>query len=95
MAHWRSLYGSDILEVNYDTLVRDPQGEVTRALRFIGLDWDEASRNAREKGSAVRTASVWQVREPLYQRSSGRWQHYRRHLDGLAAALGIDLAALP
>jgi tetratricopeptide (TPR) repeat protein len=95
MAHWRRLYGNDILEVNYDTLVRDPQGEVTRALRFIGLDWDEACRNARENGSAVRTASVWQVREPLYQRSSGRWQHYRRHLGSLAAALGIDLTALP
>jgi hypothetical protein len=33
--------------------------------------------------NAVKTASVWQVREPLYQRSSGRWRNYARHLDPL------------
>jgi tetratricopeptide (TPR) repeat protein len=95
MAHWRDLHGSDILEVSYDALVRDPQAEVTRALRFIGLDWDEACLRARERGAAVRTASVWQVREPIYQRSSGRWQQYRRHIGKLAQTLGIDLASLP
>ena len=42
----------------------------------------------RETRQPVRTASVWQVREPLYQRSSGRWRHYERHLDGVRAALG-------
>jgi hypothetical protein len=38
---------------------------------------------------------VWQVREPIYQRSSGRWQQYRRHIGKLAQTLGIDLASLP
>ena len=41
----------------------------------------------RETRQPVRTASVWQVREPLYRRSSGRWKNYAPHLDDLRAAL--------
>ena len=51
------------------------------------MDFQRAER-------AVKTASVWQVREPLYQRSSGRWRNYERHLAPLRAALG-DLGAAP
>ena len=35
----------------------------------------------------VRTASVWQVRQPLHQRSSGRWRHYEGHIADLAAEI--------
>jgi hypothetical protein len=35
----------------------------------------------------VKTASVWQVREPLYTRSSGRWKNYERQLGPLIQAL--------
>jgi hypothetical protein len=35
----------------------------------------------------VKTASVWQVREPLYTRSSGRWRNYETHLQPLRSAL--------
>ena len=45
------------------------------------MDFQRADR-------AVKTASVWQVREPLYQRSSGRWRNYERHLAPLREALG-------
>jgi len=38
--------------------------------------------------NAVKTASVWQVREPLYLRSSGRWRNYARHLAPLREYLG-------
>jgi hypothetical protein len=34
------------------------------------------------------TPSAWQVRQPLYTRSSGRWRHYERHLGPLREALG-------
>jgi tetratricopeptide (TPR) repeat protein len=87
MAHWRSLYGEDILDFNYDILVREPRPAVQRLLGFCGLEWDEACLDLARPGGSVRTASVWQVRERLYQRSSGRARHYARELTALAAYL--------
>lgn len=91
MAHWKSRYGADILDFDYDAFVREPRPAVERLLGFCGLDWEERCLAFHEVRNAVKTASVWQVREPLYQRSSGRWRNYARHLGPLRAALG-DLA---
>jgi hypothetical protein len=38
----------------------------------------------------VRTASTWQVRQPLYSGSVGRWRNYARHLVPLCAAIGLN-----
>ncbi len=88
MAHWKSLYGDDILDFDYDAFVREPRPAVERLLAFCGLGWEEDCLSFQRVANAVKTASVWQVREPLYQRSSGRWRNYARHLDPLRAYLG-------
>jgi tetratricopeptide (TPR) repeat protein len=88
MAHWKSLY-PDILTVDYDALVADPRPEIERILGYCGLDWQEAVMDFHKAGGAVRTASVWQIREPLYRKSSGRWRNYETHLGGLRTALGL------
>lgn len=87
MRHWKTLY-PDILDLDYDALVVEPQPAIERLLAYCGLDWEAAVLDFHKAAAPVRTASVWQVREPLYQRSSGRWRHYERHLDGVRAALG-------
>ncbi|MEO8304257.1 MAG: sulfotransferase [Betaproteobacteria bacterium] len=87
MAHWKALYFDDILDFDYDAFVRDPRPAVTRLLSFCGLDWEESCMSFQNVANAVKTASVWQVREPLYQRSSGRSRHYARHLDALRTYL--------
>ena len=87
MAHWKALYPDEILTVDYDALVRDPRPAIEAVLSFCGLEWDDACLDFHKAGGAVRTASVWQVREPLYQRSSGRWRAYQQHLGPLRAAL--------
>lgn len=87
MGHWEKVYGSDILDVNYDRLVRNPTGEIERLLDFLGLDRDERCFGVPATGRAVRTASVWQVREPVHTRSSGRAAHYERQLRELRGYL--------
>jgi tetratricopeptide (TPR) repeat protein len=83
MVHWKALFGADILDLNYDALVKNPKPELGEALAFLGLDWDERCLSVPSAGRAIKTASVWQVREPLYQRSSGRARHYERQLRSL------------
>lgn len=93
MAHWRALYGSDILDVDYDRFVRAPRESIERLLGFCGLAWDDACLSPERSEAAVKTASVWQVRRPIHRGSSGRAGHYRRQLAPLAAwlkARGID-----
>jgi tetratricopeptide (TPR) repeat protein len=81
MAHWHALYGDDVLEFDYDAFVREPRPQAERLLAFCGLEWDERCLEFHTADTHVRTASVWQVREPLYRRSSGRWTQYAAHLD--------------
>lgn len=87
MAHWHTLYGTQILRVDYDRLVREPRPVIEELLGFLGLDWDKACLSFHEAGNAVRTASAAQVREPLYARSSGRWRNYQAHLEPLLEEL--------
>jgi tetratricopeptide (TPR) repeat protein len=87
MTHWRSLYAPDILDFDYDEYVRNPAPAVERLFDFCGLQRGEGSLRSSGPSGAVKTASVWQVRQPLYQTSSGRWRNYARHLAPLEAAL--------
>ena len=91
MGHWKRLYGAAIIEVNYDALVREPRAVMGQLLGTLGLPWDEGCLQTSKDSGAVKTASVWQVREPLYRRASGRSEHYREQL----ATLRAYLAALP
>ncbi|MGB8327774.1 MAG: sulfotransferase [Steroidobacteraceae bacterium] len=88
MAHWKSLYAEDILDFDYDRFVREPRPAVERLLQFCELDWDDRCLEIDRPEGAVKTASVWQVRQPLYQRSCGRWRNYREQLGPLRAVLG-------
>lgn len=80
MAHWMAIFADNIFTVDYDELVRSPEPVVRRLLEFLGLPWDERCLAFHESDSLVKTASVWQVREALHQRSSGRWRNYAPYL---------------
>ena len=89
MDHWRSVLPMPIHDVVYEELIADQETVSRRMVDFIGLDWDDACLNFHENDRAVNTASVWQVRQPVYKSSAGRWRHYEDHLDPLKRGLGI------
>ena len=87
MTHWRSVLGDSVLDADYDRFVAEPRPVVASLLEFLGLEWHEGCLDYQRVVRRVRTASVGQVRQPLYQRSSGRWRNYEKQLSGLARLL--------
>lgn len=80
MERWKSLYPGDIIDVDYDDLVREPEPVLKPLLEFLGLAWEKGLLEFHRTKEAVKTASVWQVRQPLHARSSGRWRNYSPQL---------------
>ena len=90
MAHWRAvLPPSHFLEVDYEAVVADMPAQVSRMLDFLGLPWDDACLNFYRTQRPILTASVNQVREPLYNTSVGRWPAHAGQLGPLLDALGV------
>ena len=87
MRHWRAVLPNPILEVRYEALVADPEAEARRLVAFAGLDWQPGCLATEARTGPIRTSSLWQVREPIHDRSVGRWQAYARHLGPLCHAL--------
>lgn len=87
MAHWRAVLGERLFEVQYADLVDDPESTGRRLIDHCGLEWNERCLQFDRNGGAVKTASQWQVRQPIYKTSLQRWKHYVRHLAPLIEAL--------
>jgi tetratricopeptide (TPR) repeat protein len=94
MAHWRAvLPAGTMIEVQYEEVVVDLENEARRIIAHCGLEWDDACLAFHKTRRPVRTASIAQVRQPIYKSSVGRWRPYRRHLRSLLQELGIDADA--
>jgi hypothetical protein len=85
--HWRAALGDRLHEIVYEDLVREPKRIGAVAARYCGVEWRDAAVEIENNRSVSLTASAAQVRRPIYGSSSGRWRHYRRHLDPLLASL--------
>ncbi|NYZ63564.1 sulfotransferase family protein [Luteimonas deserti] len=82
MAHWNALYPGDIAAFDYDAFVRAPEATLRPLLAWLGLDWAPECLQFQAAARSVKTASYWQVRQPLHTSASGRWRRYRAHLPG-------------
>jgi Flp pilus assembly protein TadD len=88
MAHWRSVLPPDrFLELDYETLVADREAQTRRLVAFAGLEWDDACLAPERNARVVRTASVWQARQPIYATSVERWRRYEPWLGELRELL--------
>ena len=80
MAHWKSLFPQSIYTLNYDELISCPEVKIKEMLNFLGLEWHADCLNFYQLDNTVKTASVLQVRQALYETSSGRWKNYEAQL---------------
>ena len=87
MAHWRTVLPGRILEIGYEQIVEDQEACTRRLLAFCGLPWDDACLAFERNAAPVATASLAQVRSPLYRTSMQRWKRYEPQLADLLALL--------
>ena len=77
MEHWRNVLPSScLLEINYEELVAAPETMIRGIIQFCGLEWDDACLRPEQNQRVVKTASLWQARQPIYGTSVSRWRHY-------------------
>ena len=87
MGHWRKVLPAPLLEVDYEETVADLEGVARKLVAFCGLAWEPSCLKFHQAKRPVRTASVVQVRQPVFRTSVGRWKHYQQALAPLLARL--------
>lgn len=88
MDHWSSVLPEHvILDVDYENMVEDLESQARRLIDFVGLDWNDACLDFHKNPRHVQTASIAQVRQPIYKSSLNRWQHYEEQLAPLKRVL--------
>lgn len=92
MSLWQQRFPDQILTQRYEDIVADTEAEIRNVIAHTGLNWSDDCLEFHKSETVVRTASMAQVREPVYKSSVGKWQAYRSQLTPVTSALG-DLIA--
>jgi len=84
MEHWRNVLPPEVYcETVYEDLIADRETRSRELIAFSGLEWNEACLVPEQNERAVRTASVWQARQPVYKTPVARWRRYEPWLGEL------------
>lgn len=91
IAHWNDVVPHPILTVRYEDVVDDAEAQARRMLDYIGVDWTDEVMNYQNLDRAVKTASVWQVRQPIYKTSKQKWRRYQEYIKPLETQLNTEI----
>ena len=87
MRHWHRVFQGGIYKLQYEKLVGDRENETRALIAAAGLQWEDGCLDLTKSATAVRTASIWQVRMGVYTSSRARWRNYKEELAPAAAVL--------
>jgi len=88
MNFWQKKFDKKIFNMNYENLIANKEVETKRLIKFCELDWDDKCLDFHKNKRSVSTASLAQVREPLYKTSIEKWKNYSKNLEILINKLG-------
>lgn len=88
MRHWERLYGHSLVQVFYENLTNEPEREIRRLVAALQLPWADECLHHAQRQTTIRTASVAQVRQPIYRSSQQRWRRFEPRIQPLLRALG-------
>lgn len=89
--HYAKLLPDSMMELKYETLATDPEAEIRRLLKFVGLPWRDECLSPEGVSSTSLTLSSEQVKSPINTSAIGRWQRYKRRVGPLAEALELPI----
>ena len=87
MSHWHDLAPGQILDLNYEDMVSDPDAAARRVMSYCGLSYQPSQIRVESNPSPVSTASSAQVRQPIHARNIDGWKRYARQLAPLEQLL--------
>lgn len=88
MKYWREAFPGVMYEAIYEENVADVESSAKKLINHLGLEWNENCLNFYNTDRPVKTASVTQVRKPIYKTSTNRWRKYEKYLGPLLEELG-------
>lgn len=87
MEFWKKDFRKNVFDLVYEELISDKSTKTKKLLEFCDLEWDENCLNFHKNKKAVSTASLAQVRQPLYSSSVLKWKNYSDDLNELKELL--------
>ena len=83
MMFWKERLKDNIFELSYEELIKNQEETTKKLINFCDLDWDENCLSPHKNEKIVSTASLAQVRLPVYKSSVKKWENYSEDLKKL------------
>ena len=83
MEHWQQVVPVPIHHLDYETLIEDTESTCRKLIEFCGLQWSDDCLAYYQHNRPVKTASFWQVRQPVYSSSINKWEKYQPYIGPL------------
>ena len=80
MQKWNDYYSTDIFELNYESLIKNPEDVVKKMLKFCDLEYEDECLHFYNNKRQIKTMSISQARKPIYNDSVGSGEKYKTHL---------------
>lgn len=90
MTHWHLNFPDSIYNIEYESLINSPESEIKKLISACELNWEEDCLNFHKTEAVIKTASAYQVRQPIYDTSVGLWKKYESNISDLINELDSD-----
>ena len=90
MNFWNNLFKNKIYNIKYENLIKDSEKEIKNLVNYCDLEWDENCMSFYNNKKSVSTASLAQVRNPIYKSSIEKWKNYSEELKELSKFLTVQ-----
>jgi len=80
MNFWSKQFKDKIYNLDYEKIVNNSEDEIKKMINYCDIEWDESCLTFYKNKKSVSTASLAQVRSPIYKSSVKKWENYSEDL---------------